>query len=380
MQKPAAKKAGKIRFATTAIIEEVTFLTQPGSFGLFRKNSTSARVKSVASNRNSSALALILSPEKHRRQLNRPSGENAGHVIEMFLSKWVAHVLRAESIRVETGSLFAMVDSELALFCHLWLEWEMPFWTSSTLMEIRQQFAGVVTIELLAVVSSLLIRQGDTPKVARRWLSFDALLQDARNRLGELLALGSNLIPGPSLLDVIRERHIWMLRRRSLSPADITPTMQRSLREFVESSLNIQLPDIPIDPSQPKEGNGGAQTFFYSNPTLAQSLHASESSSFRFFVNCARSMRSFWSLPFSSHSSFKRQLAMAYGLNRSLLSAGDALSESFQSMSIKESVDGEGFLRAVRPLDTVVEAEGNVRANIEPHRPVHQKWLSSSGS
>jgi hypothetical protein len=351
-------QAGNFRLVTAAIIEEVTFIIQSSSF---RKNGASAPIESVVSQRNSSALALIIRPEKHRHVLNRPSGEKIGHEIEMFLSKWMVLKLGAESKRLEAESLFAVVDSELVLFCHLWLEWELPFWTSSIMMEIQQQFTSVVTNDLLAVVSSLLLHQWDSPRIAKRGWSFDALLQEARIRVLELLTLNSSQIPGPSLLDVIRERHIWMLRRRSHSLAGITPIMKERLRVFVQSSLNLELPDIPNNFSQSEDGNGEAQAIFYSNPTLSQSLHPSESSSFGFFVNCARSVRSFQSQPFSSHSSFKRHLAMARGPNRSILSASDALSESFQSMSIKESVDGVGcFESGDRPLDTVIEVDGDV--------------------
>jgi hypothetical protein len=352
----ADDKSKSSRLVTAAIIEEVTLVTQSSSF---QKNPTSEPIKSVINQKNPSALALILKPEKHRRVLNRPSGERVKRYINMFLREWMANFLGESHIRLENSNIISGINAELAVFCHLWLEWEEPLWTTPAACEAREHFRSIVTLDLLVVMSSLLVHHVDGPTPAKQVRSLVDVLPDANERLSQLLAMSPDTPSGPSLLDHIRQRYIRILSRRSLTVVEPSPGTRNILRDFLQISLDIVLPAMSGHPSQPEAGVWAPQAIFYSNPTLARSLHPSESSSFRYFVDCARSVRSFRSqISRSTYSSFRRHLYRTRGLSRSLLLATDNLSDSFRSMSLKESDDGlESFEEEKHVLEEVTEED-----------------------
>jgi hypothetical protein len=318
----------KARQVLPAILEEVLLVTESHSL---RMRSVMAQVKSILNQKATSGLALALNLRKHTRLRTHEIEQSVRDDIS-HLFNWLSIVLDTETRIKKLLLAHGSIDADLALFSHIWLEWKVPFWMDERTIQLRKKLEGTVTIELLAVLASLLADHEKDANSFGTEYGFDILLSAANFQLSKLKTMNEEVTSNGQLLELIQERYIWMLRRHALHHFDLSPQLRKSLRTFVERTLNITLPDIPTHLSKQEDNRPLVKSMFYGNTTLSRSLHPSESSSYRVFAESGKkSLRSVCTpCSYSSYSS-----PMRPEFNGKLFSVfDDTLSVSLQSMSI----------------------------------------------
>lgn len=217
------------------------------------------------------------------------------------------------------------------LFCHIWSE--LAVWESQ-----RSQFARISTMDCLAVLSLGILDFQYRPKGVPERHDIHKQKAVAIDLLDRLLPKHYSLSLDNNsttrrFLQHFQKRYIWLLRRRALRISSPSPAVRRNLRVLVEDKLNVVLPDVPYLSDMNEDRPDLEAIGVFENSTLRRSLHPSEASSYRRFIECTKTAISLTThRSHSSYASFMKHFADAHSFG----SPFEKLSSSLGSMSIRE--------------------------------------------
>lgn len=212
-----------------------------------------------------------------------------------------------------------------SLFCHMWLAW-----LKSQTPAIEQQQKRPITVEVLAVLVSLLLAYDVVGEGASHDLDFESQKENFLNQVRGLRTYGYYVAPTETFMKRVQIQYNSMLRRRILRQNDPSPEAQVNLRSFVQETLRIRLPAVLTESSDLDNDICKRYSAMSWGPTLRNSLQTSEDSSYRRF--CRKSMRSLSTYRLSVPSAMKR---LTESDTSNWLTTIARLSASTRSMSIE---------------------------------------------
>ena len=277
------------------------------------------------------------------------------------LLKWC--VGRVEGI-AESYDRLKSVSPRMIAFWHFW-----EFWINETYngFDISRTVIGD-SPEFLSAISSLATSYPHLPEARDKVFSKEEFLETVNVNLKKLESLNSKTI-----FQCIVERHHWLVR---FSPSEIysKPTI-----EHLRTNLGVVIPEIrhrtqlarcpfnrktilveDLKQKRPRvqskkrpPAQGEERIRVDGGSTLASSLRPSQSSCYRQFLSCARSMRSIQSQASSatSHSALPKKGVANTGL-RSSQSLTDTLSTSLRFTKHSRAGRASGVKRQTRSNQT----------------------------
>jgi hypothetical protein len=336
-----------------ALLEEIIYITGSQSF---EKESSRILGRTMINPNGTSNAAIALSTTAIRVLLAKKqrTTELASWDLQVLL-QWLSTTLdELESRDPRSEYPDDPASDTQKFFAYIWHKWQVSSLTPGNLAIRVQHVLSTITPELLYALSNILVAK---PHSSNSNVDFVVLIKTARRRLPRLLNLFDNLASMQNLFAMIYDEMIAAMRDRINSGSNLQVkdiTKRDSIRKFVQRNQKIHLPETPLASPEEDTENSSDEFEFYSNPALAQSMHPSESSSYRRFFNCAASMMSHRTQTLSTYSSFLRTFAVTQGLNRTQ-SMVDKLSVSLQSLHLLDSRDDASLERNGAPM--AIEAE-----------------------